>query len=431
MWFRVSRTSARPTESMLSLLLLFYFLAAISIWLGLLSLRGGVRFVRYIQDELAREGADFTPFVTVFMPLRGVDDGLGENIAAIFRQDYPSFEIIFVVDREDDPAISIVEAARRSFKREIGPAMQIVIADEAKHCGQKVHNLTFATQYAHRDSEIFVFVDSDARPKTVWLRSLVAPLHDPEIGAATGYRWFVPARGGLASQLLSVWNAAIASALGADVKKNFCWGGSTAIRRAAFQNCKVLDYWRGAVSDDFAMTRALHDANLPIKFVPQCLTPSFEDSTFSELLEFTTRQLKITRTYAAHLWKSVFLGSAIFVITFFGGFALVILRAALGLSFLTPLVLLLIIFAMGAMKSHLRLRAVTLTMREPEMSSAKSTIAHLTLWPFASALYLYNAIAATVSKRITWRSITYELKSPTETVIIERQESGVGRQQSE
>jgi len=393
-------------------LLFFYFFAAISIWLGLLSLRGGVRFARYIRNESAQEGADFTPFVTVFMPLRGVDAGLSENIAAIFRQDYPGFEIIFVADRVDDPALAIVEEARRSFKREVGPAMQIVVADQANNCGQKVHNLTFSSQYAHRDSEAFVFVDSDARPQTDWLRALVAPLHDHEIGAATGYRWFVPDSGGFASHLLSVWNAAIASALGADSKKNFCWGGSTAIRRATFQNCQVLDYWRGAVSDDFAMTRALHDANLPIKFVPQCLTPSFVSVGFGELMEFTTRQIKITRVYAAHLWKSVLIGSVIFVLTFFGGITLVTFRAWLGLSFVTPLVLLLIIFAMGAAKSYLRLRAASSIIDQSEVTSPGSSLAHATLWPFASALYLYNAVAAAMSRRIKWRGITYELISP-------------------
>jgi hypothetical protein len=55
----------------------------------------------------------------------------------------------------------------------------------------------------------------------------------------------------------------------------------------------------------------------------------------------------------------------------------------------------------------------------------------MTLWPLASALYLYNAIAATVSRRITWRGITYELKSPNETVIIEKQRSEVRDQRSE
>jgi hypothetical protein len=46
---------------------------------------------------------------------------------------------------------------------------------------------------------------------------------------------------------------------------------------------------------------------------------------------------------------------------------------------------------------------------------------HLLLWPFASALYLCNALAAGFSRRIKWRGIDYELKSATEAVIISRE----------
>jgi ceramide glucosyltransferase len=352
------------------------------------------------------------------MPLRGLDEGLRENVAAIFAQHYPSFEIIFVADRADDPALAVIEEARRLFTAAAGPAMQVVIAGDAIDRGQKVHNLSIAVRRAQRTSEVFVFVDSDARPGKEWLRSLVAPLRNEVVGAATGYRWFVPVRGGIASHLRSVWNAAIASALGPDGKKNFCWGGATAVRRSTFEACKVTDYWRGTVSDDFAMTRACHDANLTIKFVPQCLVGSFEYCSIRELLEFTTRQLKITRAYATHLWKSVFLGSVIFVITFFGGIAFVIWRAALGLSFATPIVLLAGIFAMGAMKSYFRFRTVAAVVGARGAPAAVPALAHMTLWPLASALYLYNAVAAAFSRRIRWRGITYELKSANETVII-------------
>jgi len=57
---------------MLSLVALlgFYFFAAIAIVLGLASLRGGVRFVRYLQKELAKDIDDFTPPATVFVPCR-------------------------------------------------------------------------------------------------------------------------------------------------------------------------------------------------------------------------------------------------------------------------------------------------------------------------------------------------------------------------
>jgi cellulose synthase/poly-beta-1,6-N-acetylglucosamine synthase-like glycosyltransferase len=402
-------------------IIIFYFFAAIAIWLGLVSLRGGVRFVRYVQAELAKELPDFTPLATVFVPCRGLDDGLKENIEAIFAQDYPAFEIIFVSDRADDPALVIIEEVRRSFRGESGPTMRFVVAGPAIDRGQKVHNLRVAVASADPQSKIFVFVDTDARPRRDWLSTLIKPLQDPGLGATTGYRWFIPVRGGIASHLRSVWNAAIASALGKQPEKNFCWGGSTALRRETFQNRKVVEYWRGTVSDDFSLTRALHEGNQPIKFVPQCLTASFEDCTPGELIEFTTRQLKITRAYAAHLWKGVLLGSLIFVLVFFGGMALVIARALLGLSFATPLVLLLVIFALGSMKSHFRLRAVAQVIPDQRLRSVGTTLAHLTLWPLASVLYLYNGLAAAVSRRITWRGITYELKSPTETVILSRE----------
>ena len=401
-------------------LLLFYFFAAIAIWLGLASLRGGVRFARYIKAELVREYLEFTPFVTVFVPCRGLDAGLKENLTAVFFQDYPAFEIIVVSDSAEDPALTVVEEVRTMLDEHISPSVRIVIAGPATDSGQKVHNLRAAVSAAGSHTEVLAFVDTDARPERTWLRSLVRPLVDTSIGATTGYRWFVPARGGLSSHLRSVWNASIASALGGQSDKNFCWGGSTAIRRATFDKLSIREKWRGTVSDDFTMTRVLHEAELPIKFVPQCLIPAFEDCGLRELLEFTIRQLKITRAYAAYLWKAVLTGSLLFVLVFFGGIALVIARASMDLSYATALVLLLVIFVLGAAKSYLRLRAVRLVIADRRLSSFGVTLAHITLWPLASLLFLCNALAAAFSRRITWRGITYELKSPAEAVIIHR-----------
>jgi ceramide glucosyltransferase len=405
-----------------SVLLAFYFIAAIAIWLGLMSLRSGLRFVRYVQAELAKDVPDFKPFVTVFLPCRGVDDGLKENIASLFAQDYPAFEVVFVSDAANDPAFRVIEEARRTFHGPTGPVIGTVVAGAATDSGQKVHNLRVAVKEANPKSEVFVFTDTDARPQPFWLRSLVAPLKDETIGATTGYRWFIPVKGGLASHLQSVWNASIASALGEQGDKNFCWGGSTAIRRRTFAELNVAERWRGTLSDDFTVTRVLHDAGLPIKFVPQSLTPAFEDATLHKLFEFTTRQLKITRVYAPQLWKPVLIGATIFALAFFGGLAFVIARAALGLSFITPLALVLFMFVLGAMKSHLRLRVVSQVISDARMKKTAPTLAHIALWPLASLLFLYNAVAA-ISRRITWRGITYELKSPTETVILSSESS--------
>lgn len=388
-------------------MVVYYFLATLSCWFGLQSLLSGLRYARYVRRETSLPLPKFEPFVSVIAPGRGLEPGLIDNLRPLLNQNYPRYEVLFVFDAPHDPAIKIVDELKRSAEV---PA-RTIIAGPATDSGQKVHNLRVAVNEVDPQSEVLVFVDTDARPAQNWLRQLVAPLADETLGASTGYRWFIPERGGLASRLRSVWNASVASALGSDTAKNFCWGGSTAIRRETFNTLNVSDRWRGTVSDDFTITHVLKEANLPIHFTPNCLVASVGDCDFRELLEFTTRQIKITRVYASHLWLPLLLGSSLFAIAFFGGIILLILFKSLAV-----LAVILVIFALGATKSLIRFRAISTVLK----TSNLDLVAHIFLWPFASLLYLYNAIVAGFSRRIKWRGITYELKSPTEAVIISR-----------
>ncbi len=395
----------------------FYFLAALSIWFGIQSLLNGIRYAAYVRRETSRALPDFQPFVSVIAPGRGLEPGLTDNLRTLLTQDYPRYEVLFVFDDVEDPAVKVVDELGRGF----GPIARTIIAGSASDSGQKVHNLQVAAAQVDPNTEVLVFVDTDARPASDWLKCLVAPLADETLGASTGYRWFIPSRG-VASRLRGVWNASVASALGSDTVKNFCWGGSTAIRRSTFAKLGVGERWRGTVSDDFTITRVLKEAKLPIHFTPNCLVASVGDCDFRELFEFTTRQIKITRVYASHLWLPLLLGSALFALVFFGGLILLILQILkiLSPSIFLPLALL-VIFTLGATKSFLRWRAITIPLHAYRSSLNRDLLAHVFLWPFASLLYLYNAIIAGFSQRITWRGITYELKSPTEAVIISRE----------
>src|SRR3989440_367656 len=399
-------------------MVLFYTLAALVVLQSLASLRGGVRWLAFFRRELDAKRSLYMPPASVVVPCRGLDQGLRANLAALFTQHYPAYELVFVSDRADDPALAVAEELRRGFEGETAARATFVVAGRATESGQKVHNLRAAVVECDPSSEVLVFVDTDARTRADWLRSLVAPLADPAAGAATGYRWFLPVHGGFASHLRSVWNASIASALGADVRRNFCWGGSTAIRRATFERLRVQERWRGALSDDYALTRALREERLPIRFAPACLTASLEDCSFGALLEFTTRQLKVTRVYAPHLWRIVLVSNALFVTVFFGGLALAASRAAAGLPFAGTVALVSVVFLLGVWKSFFRLRAVALVLEDYHAELRAGVWAHLLLWPLTAALFLYNALAAAFSRRIVWRGIEYELKSPAETAII-------------
>jgi ceramide glucosyltransferase len=392
---------------------LYYILAALACWTGFKSLLNGLRFAAYVRRETSRRLPDFRPFASVIAPGRGLEPGLNDNLRTLLTQDYPRYEVLFVFDRADDPAIKVVEELTATSD----VATRTIIAGPATDSGQKVHNLRVAVTKIDRESEVLVFVDTDARPAKDWLAKLVAPLTDETIGAVTGYRWFVPERGGIASRLRSVWNASVASALGSDTTKNFCWGGSTGIRRSTFERVGIRDRWRGTVSDDFTVTQVLKQAKLPIHFAPNCLVASVGDCDFKELFEFTTRQIKITRVYASHLWLPLLLGSALFTIVFFGSLTLISLYPRSSAAYIFTG----IIFALGATKAFIRWRAVTIALSEHRSALRRDLLAQIFLWPFASVLYLYNAIVAGFSRRINWRGITYELKSPNEAVIISRE----------
>lgn len=392
----------------------FYILAALLIFLSFKSFRGGIEYLRFFKSELAKPKPEFTPFVTVIAPCRGLDAGLDDNLRALIEQDYPDYEVIFVVDDKNDAAVPVIEEVSRKAAKDA----KLVVAPKADGCSQKVENLRQAVLHAADGSEGFVFVDSDARPSANWLRYLVAPLKDKSIGAATGYRWFISEKPSFASEMRSVWNASIASALGPKTKTNFCWGGSIAIRRDVFEQIDMREKWQGTLSDDFAVTRAMNAAGLPIVFVPQALTASVEDCSFTELLEFTTRQMKITRVYAPHLWLMSFFGSGLFNAVMIAAFLIEILRHKNDFVVFAAIVTLVLVAIFSIGKAWLRLKAVKLVLTKYNSELRRQFWTQHTLWLLTPALFFYNSFAAWVSRRMTWRGITYELKSPAETVII-------------
>lgn len=393
---------------------LFLPFAVLLVWLSFKSFLGGVRYLRFFRSELAKQPSGFTPFVTVIAPCRGIERGMERNFENLFLQDHPAYEIIFVVDDKEDPCVPVIEKVAQNRAQR----SKLIVAPNAIDCAQKVENLRAAVLHASAESEVFVFVDSDVRPSRDWLRSLVGPLVDNRVGAATGYRWFLAEPPTFASEMRSVWNASIASALGPDTRTNFCWGGSMAIRRATFEQLNVRDRLKGTLSDDFTVTRILNEAGLPIVFVPRAVTPSVSSCRFRELVEFTTRQMKITRVYAPKLWLMSLVGSGLFTAVMITGCSIILFSGENSAAIFPAIATLVLVSIFSIGKAWLRLSAVGLAMPEYRYAVGRQAFTQNTLWVLTPALFFYNSLAALLSRRITWRGITYELKSPTETVII-------------
>jgi len=398
------------------MLVIFYILAALLIFLSFKSFRGGIDYLTFFKSEISKPEPDFRPFVTVIAPCRGVERGLRENLRALIEQRFLPYEILFVVDDENDPAVAVI----KDISGKAGKAAnktRLIVACKADGSSQKVQNLREAVLHADERSEVFAFLDSDARPSRDWLQFLIAPLRDGGIGAATGYRWYISNRPTFASELRSVWNASVASALGPNTKSNFCWGGSMAVRRDVFERLDIRGKWRGTLSDDFTVTRAMRAAGMPIVFVPQALTASLGDCGMSEMLEFTTRQMKITRVYAPQMWFISLIGSALFITVMIWSIGILVWGSQN--DFAVPAAATLaLVTSFSAGKAWLRLKAARLVLANHESDLKRQVWTQNTLWLLTPLVFLYNAIVALFSRRLRWRGITYELKSPTETVII-------------
>src|SRR5690606_34346181 len=158
------------------------------------------------------------------------------------------------------------------------------------------------------------------------------------------------------------------------------------------------------------------EAGLIIRFVPQTLVASAGTCTFRELIEFSNRQIKITRVCMPHLWISAFIGSAIFV----GTISASVLYIAFGPQpqrIISSAVMLTVVL-LSVAKAWLRLKAVAIAIPQAK----RQAFAQLTLWFPAQFLFLANCVAALFSRRITWRGIEYRLIAHDRTEILANRE---------
>ncbi len=392
----------------------FYTLAGLLVAQGVFSLIEGLKFGNFVRRSLAAPRGSFAPAALIIAPCRGLDCSLEDNLRALFDQHYPDYEILFAVGSKNDPSLPIIE---RLILQHSDRQARIVIAGPNCERSDKVNNLLAAIERASPESEAFAFVDSDARVHRDWLHSLIAPLAEKQTGATTGYRWHLPTKGGLWSALLSAWNGSVATSLG-DHSRNFAWGGSTAILRDTFERAGIRQAWQRALSDDYALTRAVQQAGLSIRFVPACLIPWDEDATFFSLLEFTTRQVAITRVYRPRMWWVGLVSHALFVLVFFGGIALTLSG---GVSRIVSTAMLVAIYALGSAKGALRLLAAREAISEYRNELSRLWWMYCLMWPLVAVLFLYNFLRSALSRRITWRGLVYEMRSPTETIVIGRE----------
>ena len=120
-----------------------------------------------------------TPHVSILKPVRGRDPRFYEAIRSHATLDYPGYEILFGVRDPADPAVTDIRRLQAEFPQH---DIQLVLTTRDAPNG-KVAVLTELARLArHR---VLLVNDSDIVIEPDYLRRVVAPLGDPQIGVVT------------------------------------------------------------------------------------------------------------------------------------------------------------------------------------------------------------------------------------------------------
>lgn len=395
----------------------FFVTGALLLLQSIWSLLDGICFLRWVRKKRSSPLGTHTPSVAVMIPCKGIDGGFDANLDCFLNQDYPDYQVVFVVATTEDAAYqNLHDRVERPVASDahLNPKISLVVADLVEGRGEKVNNLLRAVEAISDAAQVYVFADNDAMPSPNWLRSLVAPLANPDITVSTGFRWYLPGKG-FASRLRAAWDTSVATMLG-EHDHNFAWGGSMAIRAADFHKLEIAEkYWVSTVSDDLAMTRAVRDAGGKIAFEPRCLVASREESSLREFLRWSTRQVILTRVYTANLWKLGFASSVLYCGTIILGLA--VLAPASAIQRIAVAATLVVTLLLGVGKGYIR-SVVARELFPTEVGGRASC--YWQLVPLVPWVTLWNFVRAGLTRRIEWRGTEYDLVSQDKVRITRR-----------
>src|SRR5579883_164790 len=142
----------------------------------------------YLRDRIALQEADDAEFpaapalppVSILKPLKGEDPEIYASFRTHCRQDYPEYEIVFGVSDPNDPALHAVEQLRREFPDR---PIQVIVCPQSLGANTKVSNLAHMARVAKYQH--FVVSDSDVRVPKNYLRRIMEPLAERDVGMVT------------------------------------------------------------------------------------------------------------------------------------------------------------------------------------------------------------------------------------------------------
>ena len=231
--------------------------------------------------------------ISILKPLAGLDLDLESNLRTFFEQDYPSFEILFAVRSESDPAVQVVSRLQREYSK---VPSRLVITGDPSYPNAKVYSLERMMAAAAND--LLVMSDSDIRVTAQLLRTAAAEFQDPRLGVATCPYRAVPGR--------SFWSRLEATGMNTDFwggalvarmleGMRFAVGPTIVARRRVLQSIGGFVRLKDYLAEDFVMGQFAADAGHGVILSSYVIEHHIGSASFSENVAHRVRWARSTR----------------------------------------------------------------------------------------------------------------------------------------
>jgi glycosyltransferase involved in cell wall biosynthesis len=357
----------------------------------------------------------------IVLCLRGPDPFLSDCIRALLYQSYTDYTVKIIIDSQSDPAWTIAQTTLQQYPSAVPVSIQALQSPRST-CSLKCSALLQAIASLDSDCQVVALIDADTIAHPNWLQDLVAPLNHPQVGLTTGGRWYAPVDRQWGTLHRYVWNVFASLSM---YHNKIAWGGTLAFRTALLQSAPAETMWGDALCEDVPLRQAALAQGLDIQFVPSLMMINQEEIQFSHFLSWATRQLLLTRLYHAN-WSRlafdiIFAPLLAFVTT---GLLIQALwqqqwQAAWGFGggliiFYICCTLIPIALMDLSVRRVARMRGVKLPALSPK------TLLKL-LFTAVSSYFtgIGTLISATLTDRVKWRGITYDIKDARNIKLLE------------
>lgn len=357
-----------------------------------------------------QEKRENVPFCAVILSLRGSDPKLADCIEGLCRQDYARFQLLVILDSPGDPARKVVESVLARHP-EINAEVRI-LQNPPETCSLKCAAIAQTVRTLTPECAFVAFLDGDVIPYPSWLRNLLAPFQDSSVDFCTGYRWFVPEKGGVGTLVRYVWNAASCVHV---YLNGVIWGGSSAIRCTALKKCNFISRWENTISEDITASRVAVKNHCKVAFVPQIIMANHEECSLMFAYRWCARQTFFIRIYYPEMWFRMLVIAFLLTFLHAASFGIFAYAYAVGDAFLQAVTLGGLLFfwlssLIFAPILECTARYCIARNQPPVKWKFSFPVLKITLaLPFTLAVFTLGLLRARFIRNILWRGISYRI----------------------